>query len=153
LNEGYVVKKFRNLTSANAFGSNSSFADTDFPMFRLADVYLMYIEAHLRGGGGSLSQAVTYFNALRERAYGNSSQNVASISLDDVLNERSRELYWEAHRRTDLIRFGKFTGGSYNWTWKGNNASGSSTAEHLNLYPLPATELTANPNLKQNPGY
>jgi hypothetical protein len=153
LNEGYVVKKFRNLTSANTFGSNSSFADTDFPMFRLADVYLMYIEAHLRGGGGSLGEAITYFNSLRERAYGNSNQNVTSISLDDVLNERSRELYWEAHRRTDLIRFGKFTGGSYTWTWKGNNSAGSSTSEHLNLYPLPATELTANPNLKQNPGY
>jgi hypothetical protein len=51
LNEGYVVKKFRNLTSSNVFGSNSSFADTDFPMFRLADVYLIYAEAHLRGGG------------------------------------------------------------------------------------------------------
>ncbi len=153
LNEGYVVKKFRNLTSSNVFGSNSSFADTDFPMFRLADVYLIYAEAHLRGGGGSLGQAVNYFNALRERAYGNSNQNVATLTLDDILSERSRELYWEAHRRTDLIRFGKFTGGSYTWTWKGNNVSGSSTSEHLNLYPLPATELTANPNLKQNPGY
>jgi hypothetical protein len=96
---------------------------------------------------------VNYFKALRERAYGNSNQNVATLTLDDILSERSRELYWEAHRRTDLIRFGKFTGGSYTWTWKGNSVSGSSTSEHLNLYPLPATELTANPNLKQNPGY
>lgn len=153
LKQGYIVKKFRNLTSQNVFGGNASFADTDFPLFRLADVYLMYAEANLRGGGGNSGQALTYFNALRERAYGNSSHNAAGISLDDILSERSRELYWEAHRRTDLIRFGKFTGGSYVWTWKGNDAAGTSTAEYLNLYPLPASELTANPNLTQNPGY
>ncbi|MFM2285698.1 MAG: hypothetical protein RLZZ543_1195 [Bacteroidota bacterium] len=153
LNEGFVVKKFRNIKSTNAFGSNSSFADTDFPLFRLADVYLMYAEAHLRGGGGSYSQAMAYMNNLRERAYGNSNHNFNAITLDDILSERSRELYWEGHRRTDLIRFGKFTGSSYTWTWKGNAQAGNATADHLNLYPLPATELTANPKLSQNPGY
>jgi hypothetical protein len=153
LNEGFVVKKFRNISSTNSFGSNSKFADTDFPLFRLADVYLMYAEAQLRGGGGSYSQAMTYMNNLRERAYGNSNYNFTAITLDDILSERSRELYWEGHRRTDLIRFGKFTGGSYTWSWKGNSVAGSSTADYLKLYPLPATELTANPNLTQNPGY
>ena len=153
LNEGFVVKKFRNITSSNSFGSNSSFADTDFPLFRLADVYLMYVEAYLNNGGGSQSLALNYLNALRERAYNNSDHNFTTFNLDDVLKERSRELYWEGHRRSDLIRFGKFTGGSYTWSWKGNSASGSSTSDYLKLYPLPATELTANPNLTQNPGY
>ena len=153
LKQGYIVKKFRNISSQNVFGNNALFADTDFPLFRLADIYLMYAEANLRGGGGDAGQALTYFNALRQRAYGNSDHNAASITLDDILSERSRELYWEATRRTDLIRFGKFTGGSYVWTWKGNEAAGAATAEYLNLYPLPASELTANPNLQQNSGY
>lgn len=153
INEGYVVKKFRNLTSDNQRGAAADYADTDFPLFRLADVYLMYAEAHLRGGGGSLGQALDYFNRLRERAYGNNSRNVTSLTLDGVLDERARELYWEGYRRTDLIRFNKYAGGSYTWTWKGNSQAGASTPGHQKLYPLPATELTANPNLKQNPGY
>jgi hypothetical protein len=153
INEGIVVKKFRNLTSLGSPGSNVRFADTDFPLFRLADVFLMYAEAHLRGGGGSLSKAVDYFNELRERAYGNKLHNVTSLNLDDILEERSRELYWEGYRRTDLIRFNKFTGGSFIWSWKGNAQNGAATPDFLRIYPLPATELTANPKLRQNEGY
>lgn len=81
------------------------FPDTDFPMFRLADVYLMYAEAVLRGGqGGSVTQATDYINILRSRAYGNSNGNIstAQLTLDFILDERARELYWEGHRRTDL---------------------------------------------------
>ena len=113
----------------------------------------MYAEAHLRGGGGSLGQALQYVNALRERAYGNNEHNYTSLNLDDILNERTRELYWEGYRRTDLIRFEKFIGANYVWTWKGNNIDGIAGANYQNIYPLPATELTANPNLKQNNGY
>jgi len=70
-----------------------------------------------------------------------------------VLDERARELWWEGHRRTDLIRYGLFTGGDYLWAWKGNSQAGSSTPDTRNLYPIPASELVANPNLTQNPGY
>lgn len=73
--------------------------------------------------------------------------------LDLILDERARELYWEGHRRTDLIRFGKFTGGSYLWPWKGNAKDGVSTASKYNLFPIPTNDLGANPNLKQNDGY
>jgi hypothetical protein len=116
---------------------------------------LIYAEAQLRGGGGSRPQALTYINALRTRAYGDTSGNIADaqLTLDFVLAERGRELLWEAHRRTDLVRYGKFTGSSYLWAWKGGVAAGSSTPATLNLYPLPASELIANPNLVQNPGY
>jgi hypothetical protein len=154
--EGIAAPKFTNLTSTGARGSDAGFPDTDFPMFRLADAYLIYAEATLRpGGGGSTAQALTYFNQIRERAYGNTSANItlAQLTLDTLLAERGRELLWEAHRRTDLIRYGLFTGSGYIWSWKGNVQTGQATLAHLNLYPIPASQLSANPNLKQNPGY
>lgn len=152
---GIPTAKFKNLTSAGAPGSHPTHVDTDYPMFRLADAYLIYAEAHLRGGGGSAAQALTYVNALRQRAFGNTSGNITAgqLTLDFILDERGRELLWEGHRRTDLVRYGRFTGGTYLWAWKGGSAAGGSTGAHLNLYPLPANELIANPNLTQNPGY
>jgi hypothetical protein len=153
--QGVAAPKFRNVTSTGAPGSNATHVDTDFPMFRLADAYLIYAEAVLRGGGGSREQALAYVNALRQRAYGDASGNITDpeLTLDFILDERGRELLWEAHRRTDLIRFGQFTGETYVWAWKGGAAGGTSTESFRDLYPLPASELTANPNLAQNPGY
>ena len=144
-----------NKTSAGADGSDLGFADTDFPVFRLGDAYLIYAEAHLRGGGGDRAQALADVNALRQRAYGNTSADITDpdLTLDFILDERGRELLWEAHRRTDLIRYGLFTGSDYVWAWKGGAPLGTGTESFRNLYPLPASELTANPNLVQNPGY
>jgi hypothetical protein len=152
-NDGIAAPKFANVTSTGQPGSHPTFPDTDFPMFRLADAYLMYAEAHLRGGGGNIATALQYVNAIRERAYGNTSGNYTSgtLALDTILAERSRELLWEGHRRTDLIRFGKFTGGSYLWAWKGGVEAGTSLGACRDLFPLPASELVANPNLTQNP--
>ncbi|MGC8802186.1 MAG: RagB/SusD family nutrient uptake outer membrane protein [Bacteroidales bacterium] len=130
--------------------------DTDFPMFRLADVYLMYTEATLRGAtNGNRAKALQYVNELRTRAYGGSIGNItdSQLTLDFILDERARELYWEGHRRTDLIRFGKFSGGNYIWPWKGKVKEGTATPAHLDLFPIPASDLNANPNLVQNPGY
>mgnify|MGYP001619188694 CR=1 FL=1 len=154
-NDGIAAPKFSNLTSTGAAGSNATFVDTDFPMFRLADAYLIYAEANLRGGGGSAAQALTYVNALRQRAYGNTSGDITAgqLTLDFILDERGRELLWEGTRRTDLVRYSKFTGGTYLWAWKGGALAGVSTATFRDLYPLPANELIANPNLTQNPGY
>jgi len=154
--QGYAVTKFKNITSTGVPGSDLTFPDTDFPVFRLADVYLMYAEAVVRGGaGGDLATAVNYVNLLRERAYGDNSANIqaANLTLDFILNERARELYWEATRRTDLIRFGKFTGGDYLWPWKGGVKAGIATDSKYNLYPIPSSDITANTNLTQNPGY
>ena len=153
--KGIAAPKFRNVTSSGQDGSNATFVDVDFPVFRLAEAYLIYAEAVLRGGGGSTTQALEYVNALRERAYGNTSGNItqAELTLPFILAERGRELLWEGHRRTDLIRFGEFTGGDYVWAWKGGTEAGTATESFRDLYPLPASELVANPNLTQNPGY
>jgi len=152
---GIAAPKFSNKTSTGAAGSHPTHVDTDFPVFRLADAYLMYAEAVVRGGGGTRAQALAYVNALRLRAYGNASGNItdAQMTLSFLLDERGRELLWEGHRRTDLIRYGLFTGGGYIWSWKGGSQAGGSTDTFRDLYPLPANELVANPNLKQNPGY
>lgn len=152
---GYAVVKYKNVTSTGKAGSHLTFPDTDFPMFRLADAYLMYAEAVVRGGGGSATKALEYVNALRKRAYGDESGNIKAneLTLDFLLEERARELYWEAHRRTDLIRFGKFTDANYIWEWKGGNANGSGMEEYRKIFPIPSSDIGANPNLKQNPGY
>jgi hypothetical protein len=154
--DGYAVGKYKNVDVNGRPGTDSegNHPDTDYPMFRLADAYLMYAEAVLRGGtGGDLATALGYVNLLRQRAYGGTSGNVNSINLDFILDERSRELYWEATRRTDLIRFNKFTGSEYVWQWKGGVQAGRGVSDHLKLYPIPASDIVANPNLKQNPGY
>lgn len=151
--DGYAVTKFQNKSSAGVSGSNQTFVDADMPLFRLAEMYLIYAEATLRGGGGDNGLALTYFNNLRTRAYGNNSGNVTTLTLDLLLDERARELHWEGHRRTDLIRYGKFVDGSYLWPWKGGVKDGKSVEAYRVLYPLPAADVTANPNLKQNTGY
>ncbi|WP_188458110.1 RagB/SusD family nutrient uptake outer membrane protein [Psychroflexus planctonicus] len=150
--EGFVLIKYTNIRSDGTNPEYDTFTDTAFPMFRLADVYLMYAEAHLRGGGGNISQAVSLINELRTRANG-ATINQSDLTLDFVLDERARELYWESHRRQDLIRFGKFSGGEYIWAFKGGSASGIPTNSIRNLYPIPAQSLSTNQNLSQNPGY
>ena len=97
---GYAVAKWRNVKSTGEQGSHPVFVDTDFPMFRLSDVYLMYAESVLRGGGGSIASAVNYVNEIRSRAYDGASGNVdqSSLTLDFILDERARELLWEGHR-------------------------------------------------------
>jgi starch-binding outer membrane protein, SusD/RagB family len=151
---GIAAPKFQNITSTGAPGSNSQFVDTDWPVFRLAEAYLIYAEAAVRTNT-NLPQALAYVNALQDRAYGagNNTLTAPQLTLQFLLDERGRELLWEGHRRTDLIRFGVFSGGTYLWAWKGNVQAGAATDPHLDLYPIPATEISANPKLKQNPGY
>lgn len=153
--QGYTISKWKNITSTGQPGSDLTFMDIDFPMFRLADVYLMYAEATLRGNSGSTSKAVSLVNDIRERAYGTTSENISSsdLTLDFILDERARELYWEGHRRTDLRRYGLYTGSQYTWAWKGNDPNGTGTQEYFELFPIPASDVNSNSNLEQNKGY
>lgn len=151
---GFAAPKFRNVSSAGVTGSHLTFPDTDFPLFRLADAYLIYAEAVVRGGGGSRPTALGYINALRRRAYGDASGNItdAQMTLQFILDERGRELLLEGHRRQDLIRFGQFSDVGV-WTWKGGVPAGRTTEKFRDLYPIPASELSANPNVRQTTGY
>jgi len=120
-------------------------------------MYLIYAEAVLRGGtGGDINTALGYINTMRTRAYkGSTAGNITltGLTTDFILDERSRELYWEGFRRTDLVRYGRFTDGSYLWPFKGGVKTGTSAPSFRNIYPLPSADLNVNPNLKQNPGY
>ncbi len=148
---GWSGLKYTNMASTGAIYAGNSFIDTDFPLFRASDAYLMLAECWLRGASNvSESEAKAAWNAVRSRA---GLQSPASYTLDELLDERGRELYWECHRRSDLIRFGKFTGSSYLWTWKGGEYSGISIDDHFALFPIPAAETNTNSLLGQNPGY
>lgn len=153
---GFAVTKFRNRTRTGALGHDPgrTFSDVDIPIFRLAEMYLIYAEAVKRGGtGGSEAQAITYLNLIRQRAYGNTNGNISSYDTDFILNERGRELYWEGFRRTDLIRYNRYWEGTYLWPWKGGVKNGTAFSSNRTLFPIPSNQLVANPNLRQNPGY
>jgi len=152
---GYAVPKFVNVTSQGDNGVDLDFPDTDNPIFRLGDAYLMYAEAVKRGGGGDESKALGYINTLRQRAYGDNSGDITAgeFTLELVMDERVREMYWESTRRQDLIRDGKYSGGTYNWPWKGGEKDGTSIDKIYEIFPIPASDLNVNANLKQNPGY
>ena len=155
---GLHVNKYKNIRSdaGPVSDPDRNFSDIDFPVFRLSEMYLIYAEAVLRGGtGGDAATALTYINNIRERAYGNTSGNIAAtnLTLNFLLDERARELYWEGHRRTDLIRYGLLTTGTYLWPWKGAVATGTSVDDKYNIFPIPSSNRTSNPNLSQNTGY
>ena len=157
---GLHVAKYRNVRSDGlpTHDPTQTFCDNDFPVFRLAEMYLIYAEAAVRGSSAAnMTTALQYFNWIRERAYGHpgvaGTGDVTSIALQDILDERGRELYWEGHRRTDLIRFNQFTSGSYVWPWKGGVLSGTGVSSNYSLLPIPQNNIIANPNLTQNPGY
>jgi hypothetical protein len=154
-NNGMAAPKFTNKKSDGTNGSQLTMIDTDFPVWRLAEAYLIYAEAAVRSST-NLATALGYFNALRDRGYGAGVADLgatAQMTLDTILKERGRELLLEGKRRTDLIRYGIFTGGTYLWAWKGNQPGGATMASDYNLYAIPANELALNPNLTQNPGF
>ncbi|GLR15548.1 RagB/SusD family nutrient uptake outer membrane protein [Portibacter lacus] len=154
--DGYAINKFKNINRDGSRGSDAAHPDTDFIMFRLADVYLMAAESILRGAsGGSMDEALQYVNAVRTRAFQGESANISldELTLDFLIDERARELYWECHRRTDLIRFGKFSDTDYTWAWKGGVKEGKAVESFRDIFPIPSSDISGNPSLTQNPGY
>jgi starch-binding outer membrane protein, SusD/RagB family len=160
---GLHINKWRNInaTGGAVNDPDKNFADIDFPVFRLPEMYFIYAEAHLRGGaGGNATDALTYINNIRFRAHGNSfgAGDVykwipADLTLQNILNERGRELYWEGHRRTDLVRYGLLTTGTYLWPWKGDVSGGQAVDTKFNIFPVPISNIITNSNLSKTPGY
>jgi hypothetical protein len=148
--EGYGYIKFLNTHADGSETHNAEHTDYDFPLFRLAEAYLTYAEADARLNGGNVSSAgLEYIKALRNRAHANSNINV--FSLADIEDEWSREFGFEGRRRMDMIRFGNFTG--VRRIWIGGTAAGGTLSGYRSIFPLPSSDLVANPNLKQNEGY
>ena len=130
--------------------AGKAYSDIDYPLIRLGEIYLIYAEACFRLN--DRDEALPYLRDLAERA--GVEGPATSYTENYLIEERARELYWEGHRRTDLIRFGKFHAGDFLWPYKGGESfGGQSFASYKNLFALPLTDLTANPNLKQNEGY
>ena len=179
-NNGYAAIKFTNLNTKNdgtfylkddskgtvisniddkskpfdASGQLQIHPNTDVPIFRLADTYLMLAECYLRGANNvTAADALKYVNYVRERA-GAAAWPSSMLTFDNLLDERARELYWELHRRSDLIRYGKFVSG-YNWAWKGYVLEGTDLNPNFTVFPIPANVIAAQPEFAaiQNPGY
>lgn len=144
---GYKSMKFRNINHDGSAAQEAGFVDTDFPVFRVADAFLMAAECQARGASGITGSV--YLNEVRKRA----GLPGASLTLDNILDERAREFYHELSRRQDLVRFGAFTTDKYVWDFKGGVAEGKAVDAHFNLYPLCSSDVNANAKLVQNPGY
>lgn len=148
-NDGLSITKWNGKRSDGAVTHDVQFADNDIPLFRLAEMYLTRAEATFRNGG-SVNKQLADINELRARA------NAAPVEKVDeqlLIGEWSREFYMEGRRRSDLVRFGMFTGNKYIWDFKGGVAVGTSVDKHYDVYPIPANEISLNPNMKQNPQY
>ncbi|BDC98273.1 RagB/SusD family nutrient uptake outer membrane protein [Persicobacter psychrovividus] len=150
--DGYAVIKWKNIQQDGSEGKNNDgvFASTKIPVFRLADAYLMLAEFDLRIDGAVSAAHQALVNNLRTRAH--AAPYTGTMDLNFILNERQRELFWEGHRRTDLIRFHKFVKG-LDWAFKGGVAEGKDLPARSVLYPIPSADTGANTNLVQNTGY
>lgn len=147
--QGFSIAKWTNVRSDGQPASDATWVDTDCPFFRTAEAYLTFAEATLRNGG-SQNDALEAVNTLRRRAH---AEELSSVTLDQILDEKAREFYFEGQRRTDLVRYGYFTGSGYLWDWKGGMQNGTFVNSTYNLFPIPSSDLNVNSNLVQNDGY
>ena len=152
---GWSCLKFNNIPhdqtneSFLSVSAVKAFSDVDYPMIRLSEIYLIYAEACMNLGVES--DALPKLEKLSARA---GVEAPVEITQDFLVAERARELMWEGHRRTDLIRYGLFCGSDYLWPYKGGDSfAGQPFPEYRSIFPIPPTELAANDQLKQNPGY
>lgn len=148
---GLSLVKWTNMKSDNTGGQDLSWPDTDIPLLRYAEVFLIRAEANWRLGADATT-VMNDINVLRQRA-NTRLFNAGDITEENIRDEWCREFFMEGRRRSDLVRFGCFTGNKYVWDWKGGTASGTTVDSHFNVYPIPADDIMNNTNLKQNPGY
>lgn len=146
---GFASVKFRNVRSDGNRASAEDYVDTDLPLMRIAEAYLTYAEASVRLYGPN-TNADGKINDLRSRA---NAEQKSGYTLDDICDEWAREFWFEGRRRSDLIRFNKYCDASYKWEFKGGEKTGTAISSFRKIFAIPQTDLSNNPNLKQNPGY
>ena len=147
---GLGIMKWTNIRAKDSNFGDASWPDTDIPLLRVAEAYLTLAEANYRAGGDN-TITLGALNKIRNRAH---ATPLTSFTERDIIDEWSREFYFEGRRRSDLVRFGLFTSGSYLWDWKGGSYTGNGVSSIYNLYPIPARALTAGKgNITQNAGY
>ena len=151
--DGIATTKFTSDRSDDGATAVSDHCDNDIMLMRLPEAYYIYAEAEAREAGSevTLPEGTRLINEVRKRA--NNTNLLSSYTLDELLDERAREFYFEGLRRTDLIRYGYFGNSNYTWQWKGGVQEGGKFPSYFNIFPIPQTELGTNHNLKQNPGY
>lgn len=147
---GLSIVKWTNYRTDGAVGNNENYYDTDIPLFRYAEVLLTRAEANFRLGHPEL--AVPDINELRGRAHA-STVSTEDITEDFLIDEWSREFFVEGRRRSDLVRFRRFSGSSYIWPFKGGVPTGTGVQSFYDIYPIPSDELASNKNMSQNPDY
>ena len=146
---GASFVKWSNLHADGTTQHDQNYSDTDFPVFRLAEIYLTRAEAKYRLNGSQ--EGLADIQLVQDRAHrGARAQGVDEQTLID---EWCREFYMEGRRRSDLVRFGLFTGSKYLWSYKGGAENGAGIPAYYDVYPIPDNEIKNNPNMNQNPKY
>ena len=144
---GASFVKWSNLHADGSTQHDQNYSDTDFPVFRLAEIYLTRAEAKYRLGQDDLDDILK----VQDRA--NRASKATSVNEQTLIDEWCREFYMEGRRRSDLVRFGLFTGSKYLWSFKGGAEKGAGVPSYYNIYPIPDNEIKNNPNMTQNPKY
>ncbi|WP_418867819.1 starch-binding outer membrane lipoprotein SusD [Segatella hominis] len=146
---GASFVKWTNLHADGTAQHHQNFSDTDFPMFRLAEIYLTRAEAKYRLNGSQEGLA----DILEVQGRANRQIKASSVDDQTLIDEWCREFYMEGRRRSDLVRFGLFTGSKYLWSFKGGVENGQGIPTKCDIYPIPGDEIKNNPNMTQNPKY
>ncbi len=148
---GASFVKWTNFHADGTAQHHQKFSDTDFPMFRLAEIYLTRAEAKFRLNGSQ--EGLADIKYVQDRANRPKDQQATSVDEKTLIDEWCREFYMEGRRRSDLVRFGLFTGSKYLWSFKGGSENGQGIPTKFDIYPIPGDEMKNNPNMTQNPKY
>ena len=146
---GASFVKWSNIHADGTAQHHQKFSDTDFPVFRLAEIYLTRAEAKYRLNGSQ--DGLEDILKVQDRA--NRQIKASSVDEQTLIDEWCREFYMEGRRRSDLVRFGLFTGSKYLWSFKGGSENGQGIPAKCDIYPIPGDEIKNNPNMTQNPKY
>ena len=146
---GAAIVKWSNFHADGTAQHDQKFSDTDIPLFRLAEIYLTRAEAKFRLNGSQ--EGLADIKLVQGRAHRGT--EATSVDNQTLIDEWCREFFMEGRRRSDLVRFGLFSGSAYLWNFKGGVPNGAGIESHFDIYPIPGNETKNNPNMTQNPKY